>query len=295
MGFKLMARQQSAGLAGSAAGSVLTDAEESQGKESAPAVSLAGVQKTYERVIGRSMVRTHAVQDVSFDVARREFVSIIGPSGCGKSTVMKMVAGLLHQSEGSIRVFGQESSGPGPERACVFQSAALMPWKTALQNIVLALEFRGFPAEQREERARTCLQKVGLESFMDHYPGQLSGGMAQRVALARALAMEPAILLMDEPFGALDALTRAQMQTELLEICERAKASVIFITHSIEEAVLLSDRVLVMGANGTLDRDLPVRLARPRTRQEMLADAESVELMSELEQLLHHRVEDGAR
>ena len=290
-----MSHQQPAGIGKSPVGDLLLGDQDSQGNQAPPAVSLVGVTKCYERIIGRSLVRTHAVQDVSFDVAKHQFVSIIGPSGCGKSTIMKMVAGLLDQTQGNIRVFGEDISGPGPERACVFQSAALMPWKTALQNIELALEFRGIPANQRTERARTGLQKVGLESFVNHYPGQLSGGMAQRVALARALAMEPEILLMDEPFGALDALTRAEMQTELLEIWERAKASVIFITHSIEEAVLLSDRVLVMGANGTLDMDVPVPLARPRSRHDMLADAESVELMSNLEQLLHMRVEDGPR
>lgn len=265
------------------------------GSAPVPAVRLEGVSKSYERVIGRSMVRTHAVQDVSFDVAEHQFVSIIGPSGCGKSTVMKMVAGLLDQTAGRVRVFGKDISGPGPERACVFQAAALMPWKTAVQNIEMALEFRGVPASQRTERALIGLQKVGLESFASHYPSQLSGGMAQRVALARALSTEPAILLMDEPFGALDALTRSQMQTELIDIWERARSSVIFITHSIEEAVLLSDRVLVMGANGTLDMDVAVPLTRPRTRKGMLADAQSVDLMTQLEQLLHTSTEEGPR
>lgn len=288
------ASQRPAGVGGSTAGDLLVEDQGNRVSQD-PAVSVTGVTKRYERIIGRSLVRTHAVQEVSFDVGKHQFVSIIGPSGCGKSTVMKMVAGLLEQTKGSIRVFGEEISGPGPERACVFQSAALMPWKTAVQNIELALEFRGVSGNERAERARTGLRKVGLESFVDHYPGQLSGGMAQRVALARALAVEPAILLMDEPFGALDALTRAQMQTELLEIWERNKASVIFITHSIEEAVLLSDRVLVMGANGTLDMDVAVPLARPRSRHEMLADAESVELMSSLERQLHTRVDEGSR
>jgi ABC-type nitrate/sulfonate/bicarbonate transport system ATPase subunit len=265
------------------------------GSAPVPAVRLEGVSKSYERVIGRSMVRTHAVQDVSFDVAEHQFVSIIGPSGCGKSTVMKMVAGLLDQTAGRVRVFGKDISGPGPERACVFQAAALMPWKTAVQNIEMALEFRGVPASQRTERALIGLQKVGLESFASHYTSQLYGGMAQRVALARALSTEPAILLMDEPFGALDALTLSQMQTELIDIWERARSSVIFITHSIEEAVLLSDRVLVMGANGTLDMDVAVPLTRPRTRKGMLADAQSVDLMTQLEQLLHTSTEEGPR
>jgi NitT/TauT family transport system ATP-binding protein len=248
-------------------------------------IVVTGLTKTYERIVGRQLSRTYALQQIDFAVEPHEFVSIIGPSGCGKSTVMKIIAGLLPASEGEVRVSGGVVTGPGPDRACVFQFPGLMPWKTVVQNVDLALEFNGVARAERAERARRYVDLVALTDFRDHYPAELSGGMQQRVGLARALAVEPAVLLMDEPFGALDALTRTQMQDELLRIWEATKKTVVFITHSIEEAVVLSDRVLVMG-NGTLAREVPIDLPRPRSRHELLADPRTLELMRELESML---------
>src|SRR3712207_1187112 len=198
---------------------------------------------------------------------------------------MKIIAGLLPSSHGEVRISGTRVTGPGTDRACVFQFPGLMPWKTVTANVELALEFAAVPKAQRAQRAQSYVDLVGLGPFRDHYPAELSGGMQQRVGLARALAVEPSVLLMDEPFGALDALTRTHMQDELLRIWERTKKTVIFITHSIEEAVVLSDRVLVMG-NGTLSREVPIGLPRPRSRDELLADPRTLELMRELESML---------
>jgi NitT/TauT family transport system ATP-binding protein len=248
-------------------------------------ITVTGLTKTYERIVGRQLARTHALQDIDFVVEPHEFVSIIGPSGCGKSTVMKIIAGLLPSSDGEVRISGTRVTGPGTDRACVFQFPGLMPWKTVTANVELALEFAAVPKAQRAQRARSYVDLVGLGAFRDHYPAELSGGMQQRVGLARALAVEPSVLLMDEPFGALDALTRTHMQDELLRIWEGTKKTVIFITHSIEEAVVLSDRVLVMG-NGTLSREVPIGLPRPRSRDELLADPRTLELMRELESML---------
>ena len=248
-------------------------------------ITVTRLTKTYERIVGRQLSRTHALREIEFAVEPHEFVSIIGPSGCGKSTVMKILAGLLPATSGEVAISGVPVTGPGPDRACVFQSPGLMPWRTVLQNVELVLEFGGVPKGERTERAVRYVDLVALSSFRDHYPAELSGGMQQRVGLARALAVEPAVLLMDEPFGALDALTRTHMQDELLRIWEGTKKTVVFITHSIEEAVVLSDRVLVMG-NGTLAREVPIDLPRPRSRHELLADPRTLELMRQLEGLL---------
>jgi NitT/TauT family transport system ATP-binding protein len=278
--------------ASSRAGVVELDGDDGAAQRSADAldssfgrITVSGLTKTYERIVGRQLARTHALEKVDFDVEPHEFVSIIGPSGCGKSTVMKIIAGLLPASDGEVRISGARVTGPGPDRACVFQFPGLMPWKTVLQNVELVLEFNGVPKAKRAARAATYVDLVALSSFRDHYPAELSGGMQQRVGLARALAVEPVVLLMDEPFGALDALTRTHMQDELLRIWEATKKTVVFITHSIEEAVVLSDRVLVMG-NGTLAREVPIDLPRPRSRHELLADPRTLELMRQLESLL---------
>ncbi len=248
-------------------------------------ITVAGLTKTYERIVGRQLARTHALEQIDFVVEPHEFVSIIGPSGCGKSTVMKIIAGLLPATDGDVRISGEQVTGPGPDRACVFQFPGLMPWKTVAANVELALEFGGVAKAERPQRAARYVELVGLAAFRDHYPAELSGGMQQRVGLARALAVEPTVLLMDEPFGALDALTRTHMQDELLRIWEGTKKTVVFITHSIEEAVVLSDRVLVMG-NGTLAKEVPIGLPRPRSRDELLADPRTLELMRELESML---------
>jgi ABC-type nitrate/sulfonate/bicarbonate transport system ATPase subunit len=245
-------------------------------------VRIEGLAKAFERVVGRDLVRTHALRDVSFDVRPHEFVSIIGPSGCGKSTVLRIVGGLTPPSAGRVEVSGAEVTRPGPDRATVFQSPGLMPWRSVRDNVTLALEFAGVPKKERRPRADRYIDLVGLRDFAEHHPRELSGGMQQRVGLARALAVEPTVLLMDEPFGALDAITRTQMQDELLHIWEQTKKTVVFVTHAIDEAVLLSDRVIVMG-QGVITQEVRIDLPRPRSRHELLSDRRSLDLMRELE------------
>jgi NitT/TauT family transport system ATP-binding protein len=250
-------------------------------------IEVVGLTKTYRRVVGREISLTAALADISFSIAPQQFVTVIGPSGCGKSTVMKIVAGLLEPSSGSITVSGSPVDGPGADRGCVFQFPGLMPWKTVSANVELALGFAGVPKKERKQRAEHYVDLVGLSGFARHHPNELSGGMQQRVGIARALAIEPSVLLMDEPFGALDALTRTRMQDELLRIWEQTMKTVLFITHSVEEAVLLSDRVLVMG-NGVIAADVTIDLPRPRSRDALLADPRTLELMRKLERLIGH-------
>lgn len=249
-------------------------------------IRVVGLTKVYERVARREIVRTHALSGVDLEVHPNEFVSLIGPSGCGKTTVLKILAGLLAPSSGRVYIGDHEVRGPGTDRATVFQSPGLMPWKTVLGNVVLALEFAGKKASAREETARRYVDLVGLQEFHDHYPGELSGGMQQRVGIARALAIQPNVLLMDEPFGALDALTRNQMQTELLSIWEKEKRTVLFVTHSMDEAILLSDRIVVM-KEGAIAAEVDVSLPRPRSREELVDNKAAAELKRQLVELLH--------
>jgi NitT/TauT family transport system ATP-binding protein len=244
-----------------------------------------GLSMHYERIVGRERVRTRALDDVSFDVRPEEFVSIIGPSGCGKSTVVRIAAGLQRPTAGELLVGDQPVTGPGVDRATVFQSPGLLPWRTIIKNVSMPLELAGLPKAERQGRAMEYLELVGLDGFHDHYPRELSGGMQQRVGLARALAVRPRVLLMDEPFGALDAISRRRMQDELLRIWEHARTTVIFVTHAIDEAVLLSDRVIVMGP-GAIVHEAAIDLPRPRSRNDLLSDARALALMSDLEDRL---------
>ena len=253
-------------------------------------IDVTGLSKTYRRVVGREISLTAALADISFSIAPHEFVSVIGPSGCGKSTIMKIVAGLLEATSGTVTVSGRPVHGPGTDRGCVFQFPGLMPWKTVTENVELALEFAGVGRQERKRRAEQYVDLVGLSGFKLHHPAELSGGMQQRVGIARALAVEPVVLLMDEPFGALDALTRTRMQDELLRIWDQAKKTVLFITHSVEEAVVLSDRVLVMG-NGIIAADVAIDLPRPRSRDALLAEPRTLRLMRDLERLIGHSSE----
>jgi NitT/TauT family transport system ATP-binding protein len=208
-------------------------------------IAIEGVKHTYRPPRGRSVL---ALDDVSLDVREREFVALLGPSGCGKSTLLYLIGGFLPIESGAIRVEGKPVAGPGPDRGIVFQNFALFPWKSVRDNILYGLERQGMPRAEREQRAKAFIELVGLKGFEDSFPSQLSGGMKQRTALARTLAFDPQILLMDEPFGALDAQTRSLMQAELLGIWQRTPKTVIFVTHDVQEAVYLADRVAVMSA-----------------------------------------------
>ena len=206
-----------------------------------------------------------ALDDVSLTIEQGEFVTIVGPSGCGKSSLLSLVAGLLKPTRGVLTLDGRPISKPGPDRAVVFQDFALLPWRTVLSNVELGGEIRGVPAAERRENARRYIGMVGLRDFEQSYPHQLSGGMRQRVGIARALSVGPELLLMDEPFGALDAQIRTLMGVELLRIWAREQKSILFITHDIDESVYLADRVLVMSASpGRFIEDIRIDLPRPR-------------------------------
>jgi NitT/TauT family transport system ATP-binding protein len=209
-----------------------------------------------------------ALEDISFSVAPQEFVCVLGPSGCGKTTLLRALAGLLHPTSGEISYQGRRVDGPQAGVGVVFQRANLMPWRNVLDNILLPLEVQRLPLPAAREKASQMAQLVGLHGFESSLPRQLSGGMAQRVALARALVQNPDLLLLDEPFGSLDALTRERMGTELLDIWQRQRKTVVMVTHSISEALLLADRVLVLTPRpGRLCLDLPVDLLRPRSQE----------------------------
>ena len=203
------------------------------------------VSHLYRPPRGREVL---ALDAVSLEVRQSEFIALLGPSGCGKSTLLYLIGGFLPVEKGEIRVDGKPVGGPGPDRGIVFQHFALFPWKTVRGNVLYGLERQGMAKAEREKRAMEYIELVGLHGFEDSYPSQLSGGMKQRAAIARTLAFDPKILLMDEPFGALDAQTRGLMQMELLRIWQRTPKTVIFVTHDVQEAVLLSDRVAVMTA-----------------------------------------------
>jgi NitT/TauT family transport system ATP-binding protein/sulfonate transport system ATP-binding protein len=226
-----------------------------------PILSINGLSKRFS--IGSQTVE--ALRDVNLTIAKGEFVCLIGASGCGKSTLLRIIAGFETATSGTAEMYGAPIAGPGPERGMVFQDFALFPWLTVKQNIAFGPRQNGMPGEKLDAIAARYTDMVGLTKFADYYPSQLSGGMKQRVAIARVLANDCEVLLMDEPFGALDALTREKLQQELLEIWERTRVTVIFVTHSVEEAVLLSDRVVVMTAGpGRIEYDGRVPLARPR-------------------------------
>jgi NitT/TauT family transport system ATP-binding protein len=206
-----------------------------------------------------------AVDGMTMNVKRGEFVCLLGPSGCGKSTTLMAMAGLLKPTSGTVSIAGRPVTGPGPDRAVVFQEFALMPWLTVLDNVCFGMRMRGVPSGERQARARDYIKLVGLTGFENAYPHQLSGGMRQRVGIARALAVQPEIILMDEPFGALDAQTREIMGVELLQIWERDRKTVLFVTHGIDEAIYLADRVVVMAARpGRIREEITIDIPRPR-------------------------------
>ncbi|MBI4967407.1 MAG: ABC transporter ATP-binding protein [Rhodospirillales bacterium] len=255
-------------------------------------IAIEGLSKTFETSGGEPHL---ALDGISIDIPKGQFLSILGPSGCGKSTLLYIVGGFVPASAGRIRVDGRAIAGPGPDRGPVFQEFALFPWKTVRGNVLYGLLQQGVPRDQAERRVSELLQMVHLSRYADFYPKELSGGMKQRVAIARTLAYDPAILLMDEPFGALDAHTRTKLQNELLSIWERDRKTVLFVTHSVEEAVYLSDRVMVMTPSpgrqkAVFDIDLP----RPRIRAELLLNRRYQEYLIAIERLVQDGGEDEA-
>jgi NitT/TauT family transport system ATP-binding protein len=226
-------------------------------------IRLEGVEKTYRTRRGDLV---HALAETTLTVGDNEFVTLVGPSGCGKSTLLKLVAGLVPPSRGLIHVRDQRVEEPFPDVGFVFQQPVLLPWRTVLDNVLFSVEMLGRPPREYRKPAGDLLELTGLAGFETKYPRELSGGMQQRVAICRALLPDPSLLLMDEPFGALDAMTREEMSLELLRIWEERRKTILFVTHSIPEAILLADRVVVMSSRpGRIARVITVDLPRPRT------------------------------
>ncbi|HNW65365.1 ABC transporter ATP-binding protein [Piscinibacter sp.] len=247
-----------------------------------------------EMVFSTRKGRFHALREIDLDVAKGEFVTLIGHSGCGKSTLLNLIAGLLLPTSGVLLCDNREIAAPGPERAVVFQNHSLLPWLTCFENVHLAVE-RVFGAKESrtalKQRTDAALELVGMAHASAKRPHEISGGMKQRVGIARALAMEPKVLLMDEPFGALDALTRAHLQDELLKIVARTHSTVVMVTHDVDEAVLLSDRIVMMtnGPAATIGEILSVELPRPRHRVELAEDSRYVHYRKEVLDFLYTR------
>ena len=227
-------------------------------------VKIDHVEKIYQGRAGN----VTALNGVDLDIRENEFVSVVGPSGCGKSTLLNIIAGLEEPTSGKVYVKGKEVVGPGKERGVIFQQYALFPWLTVKKNVKFGLKLQGIKEPELSEIAEKYIRLVGLEEFSESYPKELSGGMKQRVAIARAYAVNPEILLMDEPFGALDAQTRTQLQTELLNTWEQERKTCFFITHDVEEAIILSQRVVIMSARpGRVKEVIPVNIPYPRTQE----------------------------
>jgi ABC-type nitrate/sulfonate/bicarbonate transport system ATPase subunit len=224
-----------------------------------------------------------ALYDISLAIRKNEFVSLLGPSGCGKTTLIRIIAGLLSADRGDVLVNSQIVTAPGRDRCMVFQQFGLLPWRTVLSNVEFGLEIDGMPKDERCATAEKYLELVGLKGFENYYPHQISGGMQQRVGIARALSKKPEILLMDEPFGAVDAQTREQLQEELLKIWAQTETTVVFVTHSIDEAIYLSDRVVVMQARpGRIKEEVKIDLPRPRWEGDIKADPRFAQLRARL-------------
>ncbi len=226
--------------------------------------------------------KTIALNGVSLDIKENEFICVVGPSGCGKSTLLNIIAGLLEPTSGAVYLDGEKIEGTGVERGVVFQGYALFPWRTVLKNVMFGLEMKRVPKAQAEEIAKKYIKAVGLEGFEHAYPKELSGGMRQRVAIARAYAADPEVLLLDEPFGALDAQTRVQLQSELLNTWEHEKKTCFFITHDVDEAIILAQRVIIMSARpGRIKRIVDIDIPYPRT-QATKTDPRFLELKTEI-------------
>ena len=258
---------------------VSTDAVAAQ-----PIIEIDHVSQRFETAGRQSHL---ALSDITLGIDDGAFVSILGPSGCGKSTLLYIVGGFVAPTEGVARMRGTPITGPGPDRGPVFQEFALFPWKTVLGNVMYGLRQQGVSRTDSERQSRRLLEMVGLKGYESFYPKELSGGMKQRVAIARTLAYQPAVLLMDEPFGALDAHTRTRLQNDLLNIWERDRKTVLFVTHSVEEAVFLSDKVVVLTRSpGRIKMTVDIDLPRPRRRAELLLDPRYQTYVVEIERLI---------
>jgi nitrate/nitrite transport system ATP-binding protein len=253
-------------------------------------VQIERVGQTFDTKKGKFV----ALRDIDLSIARGEFVALIGHSGCGKSTLLNLIAGLTKPTTGVLLCDGREIAGPGPERAVVFQNHSLLPWLTCFENIYLAVE-RVFGSKEGKPklkaRTQAAIELVGLAHAAHKYPHEISGGMKQRVGIARALSMEPKVLLMDEPFGALDALTRAKLQDELMKICEKTQATVVMVTHDVDEAVLLSDKIVMMtnGPAATIGEVLEVNLPRPRARLTLAHDPAYIDCRAAVLEFLYEK------
>jgi NitT/TauT family transport system ATP-binding protein len=244
------------------------------------------------KIFGAGERSTTALDDINFRTHRRELLCVVGPSGCGKSTLVRILAGLEEASSGQVLLQGKAVTEPGSDRGMVFQGYTLFPWLTVKKNVMFGLEVNGRGKDESEQQAMQWLQLIGLEKFADAYPNQLSGGMKQRVAIVRALANQPRILLMDEPFGALDAQTRCRMQAHLLEIWRKIDITIVFITHDLDEAIFLADRILVLSAHpGEVRELIEVPVPRPRSSAQMISPA-FLATKARLEELIHSKPDD---
>jgi len=245
--------------------------------DAARKIELRAVSKTFQGQ--QSSGETLALDDVSFSIADGEFVCLLGPSGCGKSTILNLIAGFEKASKGEVLLGGGLVQRPGPDRGVVFQEAMLYPWLTVFENITFGPRMHGRPAAEYVPAAKKLIERVGLSGFERHRSYELSGGMKQRTALARAWIGNPQVLLMDEPFAALDAQTRSMMQEQLVQLCEQSRITVVFVTHDVEEAILLADRVLVMtGRPGRIKEDITVQLERPRSYERLISSTTAATL-----------------
>ncbi len=238
------------------------------GEERNIKLKIDNVKKIYNSRNGEMI----ALNGVSLDIYENEFICVVGPSGCGKSTLLNIIAGLLEPSSGKVYCDGKEVVGTGTERGVVFQQYALFPWMTVKKNVMFGLNLQGIKGAEAEAKAMKYIKMVQLEDFLDHYPKELSGGMKQRVAIARAYAVNPSVLLMDEPFGALDAQTRTQLQSELLETWEKERKTCFFITHDVDEAIILAQKVIIMSARpGRIKEIVEINIPYPRTQETKMA------------------------
>lgn len=254
-------------------------------------LAIDGVSKTYNPHDPDS--RVEAVRDIDLDIARGEFISIVGPTGCGKSTLLEIVAGLIDPTAGEVRIEDDPITEPRRDVGVVFQEDSTFPWRTAFENVVFGLEMQGVSGPERRDRAQEMMDLVGLSGFEESYPSELSGGMRQRVAIARTLALNPQIMLMDEPFGALDEQTRLILGEELLRICRETNQTTLFVTHSLTEAVHLSDRVLVMSARpGQIKKLVDVPIDRPRDADVVTTDT-FTELVDDIWRILRDEAQRG--